>query len=615
METHPQRRTVCLAAARISRNQQSQFYIHFDICQSIAPFFLNFILIKMIYSPVRFVFLVVMINFIAAMQTKFMESSLFKLREDFKVGKQVPESAYHEVVFAVKQQNLDQLEKLFYEVSDPKNPKFGQFLSRHEVAALTSNKPSAEALTNFLLSHGATITRQSKHGEYISARAKVGVWENLFATKFFEFQHENAKTKPVVRALEYSLPVELAEHVEGVFNTVQLPPRNAGKIPATLRGQLRGAGSVTPALLNSYYHIFNNTGNNLASQSLFESLGQYYSPNDLNQFEKAYGVPQQDVAYDIGGFVSDEECVKDSNNCAEANLDVQYLIAVSQKTPTTYWYEDAADSFLAWIQAVADTENPPLVHSISYGAIEPELPKFIANQFNTEAQKLGVQGVSILVSSGDDGVANFQARDDPKKCGYNPSFPASSPYVTAVGATMGPESGTAEISCTSDAGGVITTGGGFSTIFSAPAYQKTAVSNYFSGLSTSQQPATGYNANGRGYPDVSMAGFNYEVIIGGKQYALSGTSASAPVVAGFVSLVNAARLQAGKKPLGFLNQAIYQNGVQFSNDVTTGENNCVAGRGEISCCSQGFWATSQWDPVTGFGSVDYKKFYDVFYNL
>jgi subtilase family serine protease len=38
------------------------------------------------------------------------------------------------------------------------------------------------------------------------------------------------------------------------------------------------------------------------------------------------------------------------------------------------------------------------------------------------------------------------------------SFPASSPYVTAVGATQGPESGTAEIVCTSDAGGVITTG-------------------------------------------------------------------------------------------------------------------------------------------------------------
>jgi len=62
--------------------------------------------------------------------------------------------------------------------------------------------------------------------------------------------------------------------------------------------------------------------------------------------------------------------------------------------------------------------------------VEPELPKAVANAFNTEAMKLGVQGVSI-----------FQARKNPKKCGYNPSFP----YVTTVGATQGPESCVEEV--------------------------------------------------------------------------------------------------------------------------------------------------------------------------
>jgi subtilase family serine protease len=67
------------------------------------------------------------------------------------------------------------------------------------------------------------------------------------------------------------------------------------------------------------------------------------------------------------------------------------------------------------------------VHSISYGGIETEIPQAIGDSFNLEASKLGLQGVSILVSSGDDGVANFQARSNPKKCGYTPSLPASSP--------------------------------------------------------------------------------------------------------------------------------------------------------------------------------------------
>ena len=49
--------------------------------------------------------------------------------------------------------------------------------------------------------------------------------------------------------------------------------------------------------------------------------------------------------------------------------------------------------------------------------------------------------------------------------GYFPSFPATSPYVTAVGATMGPESGMSEIACQAQLGGVITTGTRFHFLF------------------------------------------------------------------------------------------------------------------------------------------------------
>lgn len=85
-------------------------------------------------------------------------------------------------------------------------------------------------------------------------------------------------------------------------------------------------------------------------------------------------------------------------------------------------------------------------------------------QFEVEAAKLGAQGVTIVVSSGDDGAVNIGCSvcnpsqapsDDNCACkansgsplvwtgakwsgaGYFPSFPATCPYVTAVGATMG----------------------------------------------------------------------------------------------------------------------------------------------------------------------------------
>ena len=72
--------------------------------------------------------------------------------------------------------------------------------------------------------------------------------------------------------------------------------------------------------------------------------------------------------------------------------------------------------------------------------------------------------------------------------GYFPYFPASSPYVTAVGATMpltradgeGNLVVEEEVTCQSQKGGVITSGGGFSTFFPQPKWQKNVVKEFLS---------------------------------------------------------------------------------------------------------------------------------------
>jgi hypothetical protein len=47
--------------------------------------------------------------------------------------------------------------------------------------------------------------------------------------------------------------------------------------------------------------------------------------------------------------------------------------------------------------------------------------------------------------------------------------------------------------------------------------------------------------------------------------------------------------------------------------IHVGENHCTSGTNSsnIVCCEQGFTCTPGWDPVTGFGSIDFKKFYDI----
>jgi len=179
---------------------------------------------------------------------------------------------------------------------------------------------------------------------------------------------------------------------------------------------------------------------------------------------------------------------------------------------------------------------------------------------------------------------------------------------------MGPEYGDDETACQSDAGSSITTGGGFSQSYSIPSWQRSAVSKYLSAaVGSAINPEEGYSTGKRGYPDISALANKYPVVANGQLYTVSGTSASSPVIAGMVSLVNAARRSQGNSTVGFLNPALYALSDSFANDITVGDNKCLASG--YGCCSQGFYASSGWDPVTGLGSIDFQKFQTALLNI
>ena len=534
-------------------------------------------------------------------------------------GEPVDEKARHEVVFVLKQNNLDKLEAVLMEVSDPKSAKYGQWLSSDDVTELIDIKDADLAVRGYLKSAGAKVVSGSKRG-HIRASASIGAWNAMFNTTFNYFERADAPegAPAAIRASEYSLDSSIASSVASVLYTTQLPVKMAPRGHATPKAEheasrtARGVSlgnDITPAVLNSFYNIDSNTGSADASQAVFETSGQNYSPNDLATFQSDFSLPSQTVSTDVGAHASSTECEILTNDCTEANLDVQYMMGVSQVTPMTYYYEsNEEDPFTAFVEAIAAESSPPLVNSISYGSIESEMTSSVMDTFNNEVMTLGAMGVSVFVSSGDDGVANYDVTEK-SECGYNPSFPATSPYVTAVGATYASSwdsPGEGEVVCQSNIDdAVITSGGGFSGQFDAPSYQTAAITSYFSTVGT--QPASGYATGGRGYPDLALSGFGYEVVIGADTYVVCGTSCSSPSVGAMVSLVNAVRLEAGASSLGFLNTALYTSGygTAIANDITSGENQCTAD--DEVCCDEGFYAATGWDPTTGYGSVDYAK--------
>jgi tripeptidyl-peptidase I len=167
------------------------------------------------------------------------------------------------------------------------------------------------------------------------------------------------------------------------------------------------------------------------------------------------------------------------------------------------------------------------------------------------------------------------------------------------------------VACSSKTGGIITSGGGFSTVFSQPQYQADAVKEFFSNSNPEDiPPQDQYNSLGRAYPDVAVLGYNYIITDDDKFCAESGTSASAPVFAAMLTLINDARLSAGQPPVGFINPLLYKlrHTKGIFNDVLQGDNKCGAGRyPEVTCCKYGFTATTGFDPLTGLGSVNFAN--------
>lgn len=254
-------------------------------------------------------------------------------------------------------------------------------------------------------------------------------------------------------------------------------------------------------------------------------------------------------------------------------------------------------SILTWVDSVISLTNPPLVHSVSYGNDEVQQTSVeYMESVNEQFMIAGSMGLSILFASGDQGV---WGRSGVGKT-FNPDFPASSPYVTAVGGTnFATKSVIGEESAWSCGGG------GFSDTFSQPSWQASAVSDYLAKATAANVlPASSFfNASGRAYPDLSALGgqtnpYCVSVSGGSKLEGVAGTSASCPVVASVFAQLNNVRLAAGKTSLGWLNPLIYSNGACF-NDVSDGSmNNCNAG-------TTGFAALSGWDPATGFGTPNY----------
>jgi hypothetical protein len=299
--------------------------------------------------PMSGVIFLLILGRISAVHKKLEE---MKSRESFLMHSDKPDSNLpHEIVFAVKQNNIDVLDAMLMERSTPGSPKYQQWMTFTEVGDLTSNPEGSSAIRSWLKDSGVPVSWESSRGEYFKATASVAVWENMLNTTFHYWKDTSlvglkSEDKLFVRANDYSVPEHLEQHIHALFNTVHPPPvihkayyRNEdnSEIKTTLRMRdLMTNQLVTVSFLNSFYGIPSNAGSAAQNQSVFETSSQSMSQNDLTKFQTNYKLTQQ-KAIDIGGFQTDSCSLTGTPiDCFEGNLDIQYIMGISQVRPYFY---------------------------------------------------------------------------------------------------------------------------------------------------------------------------------------------------------------------------------------------------------------------------------------
>merc|ERR1712166_329995 len=423
---------------------------------------------------------------------------------------------------------LELVKKHALEASNPRSLKYGQYLSIEEIARLTAPSDIAvEAVTQWL-ANSLPATAITQRASTLEVKCSLAQAEALFNTQFGMLYNNNTR-QAVVRAGDFTLPEHLEKHVAAVFGLhgLPLPPRRLSASNGAIPGK---SPAVTPEILAKQYGITGvipkaDTKN---SQAVAEFQYQTMNPADLSQFfaqfVTGYKVGVDDV---VSKFVGDPN---QNYGELEASLDIQIMMGVSPGIKSEFWYFSTGDvcgDFANWTTTILTTKDSPLVHSFSYGFQQPIPGPGPCNAAKVKViddnlAKLAANGRSIIMASGDDGSApggpdgNFGDK-------LFPEWPASSGWVTAVGATRFVDHKVGQPEMASDA---IGSGGGFSTMFSIAnesQYQAADVANYFK-VAPQLPPAATFPKTGRGTPDVSALGEAYTGVINGDlSYDNSGT--------------------------------------------------------------------------------------------
>ncbi len=354
------------------------------------------------------------------------------------------------------------------------------------------------------------------------------------------------------------IPGELDGVLSGVFGLDQR--RVARRLVATGTPQTAAGEAnapVGPADLEQRYSF---PDGDCGGQTIaIAEFGGGYFPDDVRQFCEMHGraLPQIETV-SVGATpltpagieaLSAEAQGPALGESHELMMDVEIVAGLCSGARISVFF--APFDQKGWIDLldrVVAADPAPVTLCVSWGLAEdsPDWSPAAVDAINQRLQAASRRGITVCVAAGDDGSGD-QMHDQHAHV----HFPASSPYVLAVGGTM--LAGAQEVVWWSAPGDRSqprggSTGGGVSVRFGRPDWQDVRVESLNAG-----------GIDGRVVPDVAgLAGPpGYSVVFDGQATLNGGTSAAAPMWSSLIARIAAHAPATGRV---FLTPLLYQNG-------------------------------------------------------
>jgi subtilase family serine protease len=493
------------------------------------------------------------------------------------------------------------LDTLLQALTDPNSPQYRKFLTPAEFEAqFDPTDQDYQAVITFARAKGFAVTTTVANRIVVEVSGPASAVESAFYVKLNNHRRTDG-TIFYAPDREPSLDIDVPVlDIEGLDNFS--PPQHGlvtKSMPRPARAIVPVAGSGPPPARLFDGSDFRNAyalGTSLTGKGqtvgIFELDG--FFPKDISDYQSTFNccnvvvltVPAQNN-FNYAGSSSCQIPSKNPpapgcpHNDGEVALDIDMVIAMAPGLESAVVYEGTTANGV-----LGQMASPPAGIPLSF---QLTASYTFGNNGTTQAivSQMAGQGQTLFVIAGD-GRAIC-----PNEAG---SGSRVLPYVTVVGGTILSMKGDG-MSWVSETGAPA--GGGVEVGAPIPSYQ--------AGLATA---ANGGSSKWRNIPDVALT-YNsiLDIAQNGNTIGTGGTSAAAPLWAGFMALVNQQVQQYGTAPpgkgFGFLNPALYIIG---NNPAlyAAGFNDIVGGGSVKStppCTGYiGYTATTGYDLVTGWGS-------------